>query len=1079
MLSIPSRLGALSVLLLALGAVPAAQAQIVVTSPGTVYRQDFDSLAASGTGHAWEDNATLPGWYSTRVTYNAGTGSSNAGALYSFGTGADRALGSVASGSTGTLYYGVRLANASGRTLTALDIAYTGEQWRNGGNTAQHWLAFQYRIAPAGEITAINTPATGWTAVSALDFTGPVATATAAALDGNAAANRAAVAGRLDVRVPDGHEIWLRWVDIDNAGADHGLAIDDLRIAFEDAGALPALSIADAMVEIGEDGVPSPLVFAVELDAAAAQDVRFAIATSDGTAQAGVHYVARSEAEAVIPAGERRYDFIVDVLGNPEPSTTRTLTVTVSGLDGAEGLDLVATGRIVNTAVVLTPIGAIQGPGTVSPKLGDDVVTEGIVTATRRNGFVIQSAPGEEDDDPLSAEGIFVFTGNDNVPAVAQVGHRVRAAGRVSQFLRTPHGLPLTQLGSPLSVTLRATGQPLPAPVVLDEAALSPDTAPDHLARYETMRVSVPALEVVGPSNAQGVFFGVLPGTPRPFREEGMGVLDVTPLPPGVTPPWFDTNPERLRVESATQTGATPIHVDVGTVITGLTGVLYYDSGDYTLLPDPGLELGFAGGAVPHPVAPRPEGAISIGGFNIENLDLAEDSPANSLRLRKLALAICQYLRTPDVLGLVEIRDLATAQRLAQSLNDDEFGHCPESPAYEAYLIPAATGTQNLGFLVRTAPVASGLPRVEALTVVQEGAAERLVAPDGSATAVLNDRPPLRLMAAFNADNGARFELTVIANHLLSLIDINSLASRNDSWVTEGNRRRNKRLQQALWLAGLIEQRQSADPQEKILLLGDFNAFEFNDGYVDVMGIVTGQPAPPDRVLLHADSPLRRPLLNLTTTTPAEQRYSFVFAGNAQTLDHVLVNQPLQDEVEIWLEHPRINADFGADHAGDGTLPTRTSDHDPVVAYLLPPAFLSADLKMTLSGPTTPVRVGQIAEFVARVSHAGPQPALRPTVEFVLDSAANDPVVDAPAGWDCEAPVTAGTDLRIVCRNGTRLEAGEAAVFTLRSGVRRDAPRAFLGVHAEAASASTDPAPQNNRAGTGVRIVGLPGFPSR
>src|ERR1051325_9125960 len=85
-----------------------------ITALGVPLTENFDTLAATGTGLAWTDNATIPGWYSTRATYNSGTGSSNAGSLYSFGvagtnTVTDRALGSVASGSTGTVYHAARL----------------------------------------------------------------------------------------------------------------------------------------------------------------------------------------------------------------------------------------------------------------------------------------------------------------------------------------------------------------------------------------------------------------------------------------------------------------------------------------------------------------------------------------------------------------------------------------------------------------------------------------------------------------------------------------------------------------------------------------------------------------------------------------------------------------------------------------------------------------------------------------------------------------------------------------------------------------------------------------------------------
>src|SRR5262245_11065735 len=85
-----------------------------ITALGVPLTETFDTLAASGTSIMWTDNSTLPGWYSSRTTYNSGTGSSNAGALYSFGVAGtnpatDRALGSVASGTTTTVYWAVRL----------------------------------------------------------------------------------------------------------------------------------------------------------------------------------------------------------------------------------------------------------------------------------------------------------------------------------------------------------------------------------------------------------------------------------------------------------------------------------------------------------------------------------------------------------------------------------------------------------------------------------------------------------------------------------------------------------------------------------------------------------------------------------------------------------------------------------------------------------------------------------------------------------------------------------------------------------------------------------------------------------
>ena len=176
-----------------LSQIPGAAAPVTPTaaiSLSSPYSQNFDTLAVSGTGNTWTNDSTISGWYATRATYNAGTGSSNTGALYSFGTGTatERALGSVASGGTGTIYYGGRFVNDTGAAVTSLTVTYTGEQWRDGGNATPvaQQIEFSYQIS-----TTVTSLTTGtWTDVDPLDFVSPTFTTTAGALDGNAAANR-------------------------------------------------------------------------------------------------------------------------------------------------------------------------------------------------------------------------------------------------------------------------------------------------------------------------------------------------------------------------------------------------------------------------------------------------------------------------------------------------------------------------------------------------------------------------------------------------------------------------------------------------------------------------------------------------------------------------------------------------------------------------------------------------------------------------------------------------------------------------------------------------------------------------
>ena len=208
-----------------------------ITALNVPLTENFDGLASTGTAITWADNTTLPGVYSSRPTYNSRHRQFEHWRALQFrhrGHGAvtDRALGSVGSGATGTVYWGVRLTNNTGTTITSLQVSYTGEQWRNGRQqpTAQT-VDFQYQIAPPATDHGINTPTTGWVDQNALDFTGPTFGATAGSAGWQC---RGKSPGALVIdrhrQIPNGQEIWLRWADADHAGADHGLAIDDLSI---------------------------------------------------------------------------------------------------------------------------------------------------------------------------------------------------------------------------------------------------------------------------------------------------------------------------------------------------------------------------------------------------------------------------------------------------------------------------------------------------------------------------------------------------------------------------------------------------------------------------------------------------------------------------------------------------------------------------------------------------------------------------------------------------------------------------------------------------------------------------------
>lgn len=223
-----------------LAAAANAQAAISVDSVGFTYSQDFDSLTTSTTATPWANDSTLPGWslfistLADAPTIVAGNGGGNAGSFYSFGgTGsADRALGGTASGGA---YFGspasnavagyiaVAFTNNSGGVLDGFTLGFNGEQWRNGGNTAAQNMVLEFGVG-----ASFGTVGT-WTAPAGLTWASPVVGATGAAVDGNTAGLVSGLSASFtQLAWAPGDTLWLRWIERNDGGNDHGLAIDDL-----------------------------------------------------------------------------------------------------------------------------------------------------------------------------------------------------------------------------------------------------------------------------------------------------------------------------------------------------------------------------------------------------------------------------------------------------------------------------------------------------------------------------------------------------------------------------------------------------------------------------------------------------------------------------------------------------------------------------------------------------------------------------------------------------------------------------------------------------------------------------------
>ena len=328
--------------------------------------------------------------------------------------------------------------------------------------------------------------------------------------------------------------------------------------------------------------------------------------------------------------------------------------------------------------------------------------------------------------------------------------------------------------------------------------------------------------------------------------------------------------------------------------------------------------------ALPMPVCDRAPGEATVATLNMLRLfdefddplvgDFVEDPLVVDERLDRFSAQIRLELKAPDVLLVQEVENLDILRRLADRMAADD-----PAIVYTAYLEEGNdVGGIDVGYLVRdTAQVLRVKQVYKDLTWEFDGVID-----------LLHDRPPLVMGVRLPGN----LPVAIINLHQRSLSGIDDPA--------DGDRVRNKRWTQAKTVSDLVAILQGKfGANLRLLVAGDFNAYEFTDGYVDVVGQLSGDADPLGAlipVLDLVDPDLGKETLSL----PASERYSFVFGGSGQTLDHFLTSTGIQPFVS-GLEVARGNADSpegfeDVPRPGQETL--SASDHDGVVLYLDPGA---------------------------------------------------------------------------------------------------------------------------------------------
>jgi len=611
---------------------------------------------------------------------------------------------------------------------------------------------------------------------------------------------------------------------------------------------------------------------------------------------------------------------------------------------------------------------AIQGAGHVSPFVlaegqtaaaffaevegdpftveGETVRTTGIVTAVADNGFYLQDPAGDED--VATADGLFVFTGDE--PEV-DVGDELDVVGSVAEFFpggAATRNVPTTQLSDAV-VEVVSTGNPLPAATVIgqggrippnvsidDDAFADFQPAADGLDFFESlegMLVTAQNTVAVGPTNRFGEIFTVVDQGDDATGLSERGTLNIAP---------DDFNPEKVQIDFTNDllTEIDTPSVDVGASLGDVTGVVNYDFGNFQILPTEAVTV--------TPSALEPETTALTGGdeqltvasYNVLNLDPNDadgDTDVADGRFAAIAEQIVTNLGAPDIVALQEVQnndgevisDVAAADETLQLLVDEIAA--AGGPGYVFIDTPNVPVTTDDGELIRPVGGAPGgdirnafLYNPDRVDLV-EGSVNTLTDGGDDSFPFFEGRIPLEATFAFNGE-----EVTLLNNHLSSkggsapiLGTEQPFDARQEDPDVNGSL--DQRRDQAGAVAARVEEILVADPDAKLVVLGDLNEFEFVSPVAEILG---------------------ENLTNLTDTLPEDERYSFIFQGNSQSLDHVLASEALAEGAEFDVVH--VNAEFAETDA-------RASDHEPLVARFSLEPFEEDEAPLLLgdAGPDT------------------------------------------------------------------------------------------------------------------------------
>ena len=545
-------------------------------------------------------------------------------------------------------------------------------------------------------------------------------------------------------------------------------------------------------------------------------------------------------------------------------------------------------------------IGTIQGSGERSPRVGEQVVVEGVVTAVLegpRPGFFLQDAG---DGDPATSDAIFVEA--DGVPGhPPRIGMPMRLSGLVAE-VDAGKGT-LTALQAVKVELTRIRSKPMTTGTVVRLKA-----PPADWEAYEGMRVRIDApLYVAGTHrlSRDGALFAH-------FGEERLRTPTEAATPGEAARALAADNARRLlRLDDRSEQdrpasvwyleGATP---RTGSRLTQVEGVVDQRGGGYRLQLVSAPKVRSA----KQPAAPKVRGDVRIAGLNLENFFNGDGAgggfptPRGARTQAELDAQLARLVATirgldPDVAALMEVEN-------------DGFG--PES----AIALLVKTLNDN-GADWRFVDAGKGLGS-DQIRVGMLYRASR-VTPVGAPATLEDDlfgtrsRPPLA--QSFRAGTGPVF--TVVANHFKS-------KGCGEATGADADRKDG----QGCWNAARTESARRLDAwlrtdptrsgSDLRMIVGDLNAYRMED---------------PVRLLVDAgwrDAFEGHAFDKHRGDVP----YSYVYDNQTGRLDHALLSPSLAARLAGAAEW-HTNADEpdsrGYQEAPGQRGPWRSSDHDPLV----------------------------------------------------------------------------------------------------------------------------------------------------